>query len=530
VELDVTLQTPSGGTRAERRRAKNNTRTSRAADAARGGATFTETRGIGYLKPAIAGRLAAGIFLLCAVLSITHLLTNSLTQRDQVGLLITGAVSTLATVGCLLVRWDALLPRGALVVVTLAAVLVGAINTFHANPMTFGSPFIVILVWIGLVSSIRSVVLGLVPIAAAYVAPYILNGWTHQWWIGAVINVGIGVVLGVSVAWAGERLRYVESLGRRRLTGLESVLSSTVDLAEPLEPDLVVDMVVQLGSQAFHADAVLLLGAAPEPDTLMVLQTRHWGALAPGARLPFFAGLGPALLAGEPIDVPSGWIPQPPESGGESKLIPLLKPEGLVGVLVLWWRWSVNGFGTRIDRDLAMTFGRQAGSALARAYAFGALQDATMMDTLTGLGNRRAADTYLASLQVGDAVVMIDLDKFKRINDDMGHPAGDALLRELGSFLATSMREGDRVARFGGEEFVMVVRRIHPVAVEGLLERLRLLWINRNPITTFSIGAAVHVEGVTVAETLKHADEALYAAKDAGRDRVVVYGQQSAFQ
>jgi diguanylate cyclase (GGDEF)-like protein len=281
-------------------------------------------------------------------------------------------------------------------------------------------------------------------------------------------------------------------------------------------------MTADIGIRAFGADAVVLFGAAGQSDALRVLEQRHWAGIVRNSTIPCDAKLLAQLAAGEAVAVPEGMLPGSNEWRGGAQLIPLITRHGLTGVLAVGWRWAVESFDRRVDADLASVFAQQAGSALERAYAFGELQSATMLDPLTGLGNRRAADTVLASLAPGDAVVMIDLDHFKRVNDEFGHPAGDRALRELGSFLAAALRDGDRVARYGGEEFIMFVRKIHPAAVESLLERLRLLWNERNPITTFSIGAAVHQAGVDPRATLQTADIALYQAKERGRDRVVV--------
>ena len=79
-------------------------------------------------------------------------------------------------------------------------------------------------------------------------------------------------------------------------------------------------------------------------------------------------------------------------------------------------------------------------------------------DELTGVGNRRRADELLRELAPGDAVIMIDVDHFKQVNDHHGHAAGDLVLTELGALLRRVIRDSDLVARYGGEEFVVIVR------------------------------------------------------------------------
>lgn len=500
---------------------------SRAARGAR--RSVGESRGRGYLRASVAGRFSAGLFLLIGIRALVTLPAERWGSNASYELAGVGLVAcVLALVGWY-IPWEGKLPRHALTIELLAFVLIAITNWADPNPWAYGALFSAVFVWIGLVRTIPQTARAMIPAAVAYLFPLMMlsgNGWIGRVdrvsVVGAAATVVISGLLGIALSWSGEQLRRAETLGRRRLSGLESVLASTVELAEPLEPALVTDMVVQIGIQAFGADAALLIGAGSTPDSALILQQRHWNAAQRNQPLTFPPALAAELAAGNATPAPAGWLPDLPEAGGEVQLLPLLNADGLVGVLAVWWRWAATGYGTRLDKDLATTYSRQAGAALARAFAFGALQTATMLDPLTGLGNRRAADSYIENLSPGDAIVMIDLDHFKRVNDELGHPAGDQALRDLGAFLASALRDGDRVARYGGEEFIMFVRNIHPAAVESLLERLRLLWKERAPITTFSIGAAVHQRGSDPRLTLQAADIALYQAKERGRDRVVV--------
>ncbi|MFZ4516339.1 MAG: diguanylate cyclase domain-containing protein [Acidimicrobiia bacterium] len=515
----------------DRRGVQRRSKTRAPSQAARSRRGFGEARGPGYLRADIAGRFAAGLYLLIGIRAVVTLPGQRWTSQAFLETAAIGVVACCCALVFWFLRWEGKLPRHARTLELGAFVLLAVSNWVDPNPWAYGALFSAVFVWVGLVRTVRQTALAIIPALIAYLVPLALQPTAAHAWIGmvnfesgigAVATVVISGILGVALAWSGEQLRQVETLGRRRLSGLESVLASTVELAEPLEPALVTDMVTQISMQAFGADAAILFGAANTPDALMVLQHRHWNSAQLHMRVPFPSTLATELAQGKAISAPDGWLPELSEQSGETRLVPLFSADGLVGVIGLWWRWSALGYGTRLDEDLASTFGRQAGAALQRAYAFGALQHATMLDALTGLGNRRAAEAYLDALAPGDAIVMIDLDHFKRVNDERGHAAGDRALRELGAFLAGALREGDRVARYGGEEFIMMVRNIHPAAVESLLERLRLLWNDRSPITTFSIGAAVHQRGVDPRATLQAADIALYQAKERGRDQVVV--------
>lgn len=148
------------------------------------------------------------------------------------------------------------------------------------------------------------------------------------------------------------------------------------------------------------------------------------------------------------------------------------------------------------------------------------LERASVTDDLTGLGNRRRANTLLDSMVPGDALVLLDLDHFKVVNDTRGHAEGDRVLMALGSYLLESVREADCVARFGGEEFLILLRGAGVGATE-IVERLVEGWRRSGCGVTLSGGIAVHVAGCGPSTTLKRADRRLYQAKADGRDRVV---------
>ncbi len=165
----------------------------------------------------------------------------------------------------------------------------------------------------------------------------------------------------------------------------------------------------------------------------------------------------------------------------------------------------------------------QAGSVLERLRSVGRLQVQATTDPLTGLANRRVFLDALERLRPGGAVVFVDLDHFKRLNDTLGHAAGDEVLRAFGAALRSSVRDGDCAARYGGEEFALVLPSAASVdmteAARVVVERLGSRW--EGPVT-FSVGIATHRAGDTPAATLARADGAVYEAKARGRNTVVV--------
>lgn len=154
-------------------------------------------------------------------------------------------------------------------------------------------------------------------------------------------------------------------------------------------------------------------------------------------------------------------------------------------------------------------------------------------DPLTNLLNRRAfmaaaadAMRYYQRYSRAIATLIVDIDHFKRVNDDHGHSAGDAVIRRVGELIAQTLRETDKVARFGGEEFVVLLREVSENDAHELAERIRLVIADsRIPFdgkelgVTVSIGcAAITAQDRDVEELIERADRALYAAKAAGRN------------
>ncbi|MEX0140097.1 diguanylate cyclase [Massilia sp. LMS1-1-1.1] len=166
-----------------------------------------------------------------------------------------------------------------------------------------------------------------------------------------------------------------------------------------------------------------------------------------------------------------------------------------------------------------------------------ALQFAAATDTLTGIANRRRFDEQLAqsmqrtrAARAPMALAYLDIDRFKAINDSLGHKAGDEVLKEFASRLVRSVRASDLVARLAGDEFVIIlqgvngaaeVRQVGAKIVDAIRQPFELA-SGPLPVTT-SIGIAIFREGaLTPAQLLDLADQALYAAKGQGRDGVAL--------
>jgi len=163
------------------------------------------------------------------------------------------------------------------------------------------------------------------------------------------------------------------------------------------------------------------------------------------------------------------------------------------------------------------------------------------MDALTGLPNRRGLDAALAH-RVGDerarfACVLADIDHFKRINDRYSHLVGDEVLRRVGALMREVVRDGDVAARYGGEEFALLLDRVDGRQAVEVCERLRTRiatqpWgeIVDGLAVTISLGVAMRQAGDSGEALLGRADGCLYAAKAAGRDRVVADAAESVLE
>jgi diguanylate cyclase (GGDEF)-like protein len=171
------------------------------------------------------------------------------------------------------------------------------------------------------------------------------------------------------------------------------------------------------------------------------------------------------------------------------------------------------------SRPAAELVAEEAGRMFEQLRASAALARDAQTDPLTQLANRRTFAHALATLREGDAVVIVDLDHFKGVNDRFGHDVGDDVLRALAGCLRRVARQMDCVARYGGEEFALVLPDAGGIGALRALQRVRSAWADLDPVTTFSAGVAVHESGEDAADTLRRADAALYEAKGAGRDR-----------
>lgn len=227
-----------------------------------------------------------------------------------------------------------------------------------------------------------------------------------------------------------------------------------------------------------------------------------------------------------------------PVNGPAANLcLPMIVESGPLGLLHVVLADDANA---TLDDDVlfAQRMSEQLGLVLMNLRLRETLRLEAMQDPLTGLYNRRFLEVALKrefarGAREGNsvAVMMIDVDRFKRFNDTQGHDAGDVVLRQFGQLLMDHCRAAELACRFGGEEFTLVVpgasREATAVVAERLLGAVRQMKVITDgmvlPGLTVSIGIAFFPEhGEATADVIHAADQALYAAKEAGRDRYVI--------
>ena len=180
-----------------------------------------------------------------------------------------------------------------------------------------------------------------------------------------------------------------------------------------------------------------------------------------------------------------------------------------------------------VHRSLSVAAERMEQSAEAATIS----AELAFVDELTGLPNRRQLQSLLAAALARtvdgahpDAVLMFDLDHFKRINDSLGHDVGDEVLQRTAAIASAAIRDGDVVGRWGGEEFVALLHEADESQARAVAERCRraLEAVGGAVGVTASFGVTVLRPDDTVTTCLRRADLALYDAKQSGRNRVVV--------
>jgi len=316
-------------------------------------------------------------------------------------------------------------------------------------------------------------------------------------------------------------------------------------MASRLRVSDVIKIIQELIPQLVPCDHVVLLEVLPEPGRARVLLSdpASAGYPAPGTEIDLSGSLSEQAINlkewrsvddfyRRAIGIHRFSTDERPDHGFRSVLAaPLLYEDVCHYVLVMESR---QPYAFEADRDTIHIIAGQFSLALKSAAMYEEKENLAIRDGLTGLANHRRFQEYLeetitkaGSQPVG--IALFDIDHFKKLNDNYGHPIGDAVLKEVAARLKKTISSFDFVARYGGEEFIAVWPGRNDKEAAQLAEQVRLAIEGEKFKTsagdlpvTISLGAASYPQDAKKkAELIKAADEALYAAKKGGRNRVV---------
>ncbi len=410
---------------------------------------------------------------------------------DVTRMRILSALSVVCAVVTLWVPWHRLAPRFPLALAFAGlALLLGsgswaAYATTGQAPVAYPAFFVLIFAWIGLIQPRGT---------AALFSPVVVLGCA---WLtvttehatvsfaGLLVVIATSVLIAETIAWAMARgRRHAEDLAA--LVGASSELRDVLNLAEGAQ--LASDSARAVLHAARVRIVVLEAGVVPAND----LST------------PDLHLANAALETGRPVGDRDGLA------------IPLVGPSGVIAVAV-----ALGVTRDPVTDQLVRLLSTEFGGRLEQLRLLDALGEQTLRDPLTGVGSRRHADALVEGLQSGDALLLIDIDHFKHVNDTRGHLGGDRLLEQLGAHLRAGLRDIDSVARYGGDEFLV---RIHACDGDAVAVARRLLdtWLEIGDVPAFSVGIATHVRAMEPQATFAEADRALYISKNEGRARIEV--------
>jgi diguanylate cyclase (GGDEF)-like protein len=328
----------------------------------------------------------------------------------------------------------------------------------------------------------------------------------------------------------------LHSLERSRALQLEAINSIAQQMTIVLDLEELLTKVCSLISKTLDIEHVSVL---LKEDTHLVLRA-HEGRLTPllskQGRIPLGVGPWNRILIGDKVVIENGIGHSPGSSGlfqetNSRMCIGLVSFGVTLGVLVLESARD-HAFNSLSQRTLE-SMADICATAIQNAQHVERVRQLAYLDGLTGIFNRRFFEMRIAEeierakrFNANLSILMVDIDQFKRLNDEFGHLLGDEVLRQVSSIFSDHLRKIDVVCRYGGEEFAVLLPETNAQSALQVAEKLRRLVENwpfpgvARPITV-SAGTATFPENGGIRDDLvKAADAALYAAKQAGRNCV----------
>ena len=340
---------------------------------------------------------------------------------------------------------------------------------------------------------------------------------------------------------ATQRLHEKSAALEQKVRGQRELLKITESILTTLDPQVLLGTIADRLGELIGSDnvAIELVDHATgglSPVTARGVDAEYylkpWQAGEIGIATWVLEHNQPVRIIDEYDDPRIGHQPSGPEHGS-IVCVPLRGRDGAIGVLTLE-RLGEGRVFSDDEFELVQLFAGHASIALQNAEVHRAVQRNAQTDVLTGLLNHGTFGQQLQALiSAGEAfsLVMLDLDRFKPVNDGMGHQAGDLLLRQVAEAIVAASRESDRVFRYGGDEFAVLLPRTDGDHVGPIAERVRAAvkgvvgsastWRGRARSIEASAGTASYpADGQRAEEVLLAADRALFVAKRSGGGRV----------
>jgi diguanylate cyclase (GGDEF)-like protein len=436
----------------------------------------------------LARRSAQALIFGAGLVTMVNTVLSPLRDVNIGALRVTGAVTAAASFGVSKLPWEQhrRLVSYSIVVAAIAALV--ATDSWHhysrnqSAIAVYPIFFILVIAWAGLTQprGTATIVACLSGEALAWLL--VSGGHGSTAWQCIAVTVPAAAIMGEVVCWSHSRALTLGRLDAHRRIALEALVSGASQLQGALTAD--------------ESQAIVIATAAD-----------------------MFGGHDTRFETGEQTidDGPDHDDTHYDTTTGELS-IRVRGQSGILGTLTT----LVNAPDSFL-LDAARLYSQHIGTRLEQLRVIDTLTDAATHDALTGLDNRRAAQTSIQNLQPGDAIFILDLDHFKIVNDSLGHQAGDQVLTDFGDYLRAFTRPTDTVARYGGEEFLLISRTTTPDTAHQIANRLLDGWRAQRPLVTFSVGYATHTQNNPPELTLEHADMALYEAKREGRDRANPY-------
>ncbi|MEA2332883.1 MAG: hypothetical protein QOH58_3021 [Thermoleophilaceae bacterium] len=434
-------------------------------------------------------------------------------------------------IGCMAVfaPWQKL-PHATHVVPSLLFLLAVAVLRDASGGATAGVGALVLVpvFWMALHGTRGQLLIVIAAICAFFITPALLTGepeYPVSIWRTAVVFAAAAAIVGIAVQDLVARVRsHADALSVRErdleaMADLSRSLSGTADARERIcaaACDLSGAYFAVLlegqreGTLSWTAGGGLSIPALTfTPESAPSLSMAAYRSGAPVFVTDPEAHPDTNIAAFEAAERPAALLFEPVHRGEE-----------VVGVLVAGWRQPPSD--VRRTTGLIRLLASEAAFVIERADLLGRLTEIASTDALTGLPNRRAWDKRLeqALLEAEPIyVAFLDLDFFKTYNDDHGHQGGDRLLKEAAAAWRAELRPTDTLARYGGDEFVVLLHGHDLEDARRVVDRLRAATPRGQ---SCSAGLAHREDGETAAALLSRADKALYDAKRDGRDRSLI--------